>query len=97
MNEITFQAIIANNHDDNRAVAVFICDVIQTEHEPQIGFNIGDGFNFYMLDEASSDQALNISQLSKTREPGSLIYRIDRKLLTVSQSIDLGLNPIELH
>ena len=58
---------------------MFIYDEVGVGEKTQIGFNIGDGFSFYMLPNASSKQFLDINQLTNTGIPGLLVYCIDGK------------------
>lgn len=63
--------------DRIQTVAMFIYDDIQWGGQAQIGFNAGDGYAFFKLPGALSDQTLNIDENSNIGEPGVFVYRID--------------------
>ena len=65
----------------SKSIAIFIYDTIRSGSGAQVGFNAGDGRNFFTLPGALTSQTLAMEELSNIGEPGVFIYRIDSKLL----------------
>ena len=51
----------------------------------QIGFNAGDGYSSFMLDEVLTDETAN--KLSNVEKPGVFVFRIDSKISTYVEMI----------
>ena len=60
-------------------LAAFLYNDIQWGRRAQIGFNAGDGYSSFMLDEALTDQTADIDKLSNVEKPGVFIFRLDSK------------------
>lgn len=69
--------------DTLKTVSVFIYDTIEQGPEAQVGFNAGDGYTYYMLSEALSDQTLDLDHLTNAGKDGVFIYRVDSKLIVL--------------
>lgn len=63
--------------DTLKTVAVFIYNEINQGPGAQVGFNYGDGFTFYMLPEALSNQTLDLEYHTNSGKAGVFAYRID--------------------
>ena len=74
----TFQVVLAT--DTSITIAIFIYDAIRSGSGAQVGFNAGDGRNFFTLPGALTSQTLAMEELSNIGQPGVFIYRIDSKL-----------------
>ena len=58
-------------------LAVFLYSDIQWGRRTQIGFNAGDGYSFFMLNEALTDEIVTIDERSNVEMPGMFVFRID--------------------
>ena len=55
----------------------FIYHAIQWGDGANIGFNAGDGTRFFMVQDALTNQVLNIDERSNVGVTGLYIYRVD--------------------
>ena len=67
--------------DTLKTVVVFIYDVIEQGSRAQVGFNAGDGYTFFMLPVALTNQTLDLENLTNSGKPGVFVYRIDSEYL----------------
>ena len=61
-------------------LAAFLYADIQWGNRAQIGFSAGDGNSFFMLNEALTDETLNIDARSNVGKPGVFVFRIDGEM-----------------
>ncbi|XP_060075248.1 sushi domain-containing protein 2-like [Ylistrum balloti] len=47
----------------------------------QVGFNAGDGINFYAVNESRTDAIINLPQLSNVQVDGKFVFRIDTETI----------------
>jgi hypothetical protein len=73
----TFQVVLATN--GTVTLAAFLYKDIEWGRA-QIGFNAGDGYSSFMLNEALTDETINVGELSNVEKPGVFMFRIDSKL-----------------
>ena len=73
--ENTFQVVLATN--GTITLTAFLYSDIQWERRAQIGFNAGDGYSFFMLNEALTDETVTIDERSNVERPGIFVFRID--------------------
>lgn len=43
----------------------------------QVGFNAGDGVNYYAVNGSMTDSVLNLPQMSNIGIPGKFVFRVD--------------------
>ena len=73
----TFQAVLAT--DGITTFVMFLYHDIQSSRNTKIGFNAGDGVNYYTVPESlTADGVLNLDSTSNVGIPGMYIYRVDQ-------------------
>ena len=73
----TFQAVLATN--GNKTFVLFLYHDIKWSIATLIGFNVGDGVNYYIVPESlTADGVLNLDSTSNVGIPGMYIYRVDQ-------------------
>lgn len=45
----------------------------------QVGFNAGDGTNYYAVNGSMTDSMLNLTQMSNIDVPGQFVFRVDER------------------
>ena len=78
----TFQAVLATN--GTVTFAVFLYQDIEWGRA-QIGFNAGDGYSSFMLDEVLTDETAD--ELPNVEKPGVFVFRIDSKIAMLRWSV----------
>ena len=71
----TFQVVLGTN--GTVTFAVFLYHDIEWGRA-QIGFNAGDGYSSFMLDEVLTDETAD--ELSNVEKPGVFVFRLDSKI-----------------
>ena len=71
----TFQVVLATN--GTITLAAFLYQDIEWGRA-QIGFNAGDGYSSFMLDEVLTHET--VDELSNVEKPGVFMFRIDSKI-----------------
>ena len=73
----TFQAVLAT--DGTLTFVMFLYEDIQWSTNTSIGFNAGDGANFFTVPESiTEDGVLNLDSTSNVNLSGVYIYRVDQ-------------------
>ncbi|XP_038045492.1 uncharacterized protein LOC119720051 isoform X2 [Patiria miniata] len=74
----TFQAVLVT--DGTRSFAMFNYEDIQWSYaqRDQVGFDAGDGVNFYLISEARTADIVNIDERSNIGIRGRWLFRIDQ-------------------
>ena len=70
----TFQAVLAT--DGSITFVMFLYHDIQWSSDTTIGFNAGNGVNYYTVPTANS--VFNLDNTSNVGIPGMYIYRVDQ-------------------
>ena len=73
----TLQVVLAT--DRIQTIAVFIYDEIEWGERAQIGFNAGDGHEFFKLPGALSDETIDMDEKTNVGKPGVFVYPINSK------------------
>ncbi|XP_061173563.1 fibropellin-1-like [Saccostrea echinata] len=69
-------------------VAAYSCSPTGTINCQQVGFNAGDGENYYSVPGSMTDAVLNLSQMSNIGIPGQFVFRVDQAKITNADIVD---------
>lgn len=48
----------------------------------QVGFDAGDGLNFYAIEASRTASVINVTKMSNINHPGKFIFRVDTTQIT---------------
>ncbi|XP_065942667.1 uncharacterized protein [Magallana gigas] len=76
----TFQLVLITN--GVHSFAIFMYYVINWTKSTQVGFNAGDGTNYYSVSGSMTDSLLNLPQMSNIGVPGQFVFRVENREIT---------------
>ncbi|XP_062612220.1 uncharacterized protein LOC134274009 [Saccostrea cucullata] len=82
----TFQLLLIT--DGVHSFAVFNYNKINWSVSAQVGFNAGDGTNFYSVTGSRTDAVLNLPQMSNIGIPGEYVFRVDQNKISNADTVD---------
>lgn len=65
-----------------KTIVMFLYEDIRWGAEAEIGFNAGDGFSFFSLQVAPSDQTVDVVGLPSSGKMGVFVFRVDSMLIS---------------
>nr|XP_022329841.1 sushi, nidogen and EGF-like domain-containing protein 1 [Crassostrea virginica] len=82
----TFQLVLITN--GIQSFVVFNYNKITWTKSSQVGFNAGDGVNYFAVPGSMTDSMLNLPQMSNIGIPGQFVFRVDQTNITNADVID---------
>ncbi|XP_061173565.1 sushi, nidogen and EGF-like domain-containing protein 1 [Saccostrea echinata] len=82
----TFQLVLIN--DGVYSFVVFNYNKINWTMSAQVGFNAGDGENYYSVPGSMTSAMLNLPQMSNIGIPGQFVFRVDQSKITNADIVD---------